>query len=56
MVSLKKYRDGECVKTERFENKEIANKFKKKYLDSYTAAQKQERKIYAKIVAITAKK
>ncbi len=48
LVILKYYRQGQCVRTERFENKEIATKFRKAYEKSYTAFQKESLKIYAK--------
>ena len=46
MIQLKYYRDGGCVRTERFENRNIAHRFKKAYEKSYTAYQKSQNKIY----------
>ncbi len=46
MIILKYYRDGNCYRKERFENKKIATEFKIAYEKSYTAHQKNARKIY----------
>lgn len=55
MVLLKKYRDGVCTHTDRFENHEVANRFKKQYVNSYHAETRKARNIYAKIVKLKIK-
>lgn len=54
MFTLKKYRDGVCVTTERFQERSTAIRLKKEFEKSYSTHQKSERKIYAIIKTIKA--
>lgn len=50
MHLLKKYRDGVCIKTDRFESKEVATRFRKIYERSYHTVARINRKIYGKVI------